>query len=229
MTEDEFRKSIQDLLARPVDDLSAEDKAAVVRECIGKSSGSSGWLSPEQIGHLWMLGIPFLALLARLDWWLLAIIWLLAVSAFLLATLLATVDLREAGASQRITEDDFRSGVHYLLAQPVDDLSVKDKAEAIQACLVDMKQKERPPWWSRTMRSLPGYLLPFAGVATVAVLFPGIAWVWWLGLGIFFGLLVALLLCMVILGMKWLVKPVGQQPPSENAFGGQAVEPKVDA
>jgi hypothetical protein len=226
MTAEEFRRAVQDLLARPVDQLSTEDKAAVVRGCVGNSSVSTSWLSPELLGQLWMIGLPLLALLTRLDWWLLSLIWIVAASAFFLVALLPGVEPREAGAGQRITEDEFRSGVHHLLARPVDDLSVEDKAEAIRACLADMKQEEKPPWWSRAMQSLAGYLLQFAGVATVAVLFPGLAWFWWLLLGIVLGVLVAVLLMLVIRGVRRLVKPAGQQVPAESPFGEQAVRPR---
>jgi hypothetical protein len=229
MTAEEFRRAIQDLLARPVDELSTKDKAAVVQNCVGDSSGSASWLSPELLGQLWMIGLPFLALLTSLDWRLLSLTWMVAVAAFFLVVLLPGVDHREVGASQRITEDEFRSEVHHLLAQPVDDLSVEDKAEAIRACLADMRQKERAPWWSRAIQWLPGYLMPFAGVATATVLWPGLDWFWWLGLGIVLGVLIAVLLMLVVRGVRWLVKPVGQQASSNNAFGEQAVEPRVDA
>jgi hypothetical protein len=226
MTAEEFRRAVQDLLARPVDELSTEDKAAIVQECVGNSSVSASWLSPDLLTQLGMIGIPFLALLTRLDWWHLSLIWIVAVSAFLLVALLPGVEPREAGASQRITKDEFRSGLHHLLAQPVDDLSVEDKAEAIRACLADRRQEEKPPWWSRAVQSLPGYLLPVAGVATGAFLFPGLAWYWWVLLGIVFGVLVAVLLMLVVLGVRRLAKPVGQQAAAENSIGVQAVEPK---
>jgi hypothetical protein len=228
MTEEEFRSAVQDLLARPVGELSWEEKAAVVQQCIGKSSASSRWASPELLGQLWMIGLPFLALLTRLDWWALSIIWMLAICVFILSAILPAVDPRQAGSSHRITEDELRSAVHYLLAQPVNDLRVEDKAAAIRACLAGVKQKEQTPWWSRALKSLPGYLLPFAGVASMTVLFPGIEWFWWLILGIILGVLVALLLALVFRGVRWLVKPAARQP-SESALGEQAVEPGVEA
>jgi hypothetical protein len=229
MTAEEFRRAVQDLLARPVDELSTEDKAAVVQGCVGNASVSASWLSPELLAQFGMIGLPFLALLTRLDWWLLSLIWVVAAAAFFLVALLPGVGPCEDGAGQRISEDEYRRGVHHLLAQPVDDLSVEDKAEAVRACLADMRQEEKPPWWSRAMQALPGYLLPFAGVATVAVLFPGLAWFWWLILGIVFGVLVAVLLMLAVLGVRRLVKPVGQPAPAESPFGEQAVEPRVDA
>jgi len=119
--------------------------------------------------------------------------------------------------------------LHHLLAQPVDNLSVEDKAEAFHRCLVDMKQNEKPPWWSRAMNSLLGYSLIFAGVATAAALFPRIEWFWWLGLGILLGVLVAVLLCLILIGVKWLVMPAGQQPPAKGDLGEQTVDPGVDA
>jgi hypothetical protein len=228
MTEEEFRSAVQDLLARPVAGLSPEAKSAVVQGCIGKASGSSRWSSPELLGQLWMIGLPFLALLTRLDWWALSIIWVLAVTSFFLATIFLAAGPREAGASPRLTEDELRSAVHFLLAQPVNDLRVEDKADVIRACLAGMKQKEQTPWWSRVVNSLPNHLLPFTGVATMAVLFPGIAWFLWLLLGILFGVLVALLLALVFRGVRWLVKPAAMQP-SESALGEQAVEPGVEA
>jgi hypothetical protein len=229
MTAEEFCAAVQDLLARPVDNLSAEDKAAVVQGCLGKASASASWLAPELLGYLWMIGLPFLALLTNLDWWLLPIIWIVATSTFVLAVLLARAELSGAGASNRLTEDEFRCGVHHLLAQPVDDLVFAGKAEAFQACLVDMKQKAKRPWWSRALQWLPGFLLQFAGVATVVVLFPGLAWFWWLILGIIVGVLVAVLLMLVCFGVRHLVKPVGPQAPCESTFRDEAVEPSVDA
>jgi len=233
MTQEEFLGAIRDLLARPVENLSTEAKAEVAQECIGKLSDSSSWLSSQLLGHLWMnlwmIGLPFLALLTRLDWWVLLIIWVLAASGFFLIVLLQVVDLRKAGATPRITEDEFRSVLHHLLAQPVDNLSVEDKAEAFHRCLVDMKQNEKPPWWSRAMNSLLGYSLIFAGVATAAALFPRIEWFWWLGLGILLGVLVAVLLCLILIGVKWLVMPAGQQPPAKGDLGEQTVDPGVDA
>jgi hypothetical protein len=229
MTAEEFCRAVRDLLARSVDGWSAEAKAAVVQECIGKASGSGSWLSAALAGHLWMIGLPLLALLPNLDWWLLSILWVVAVAAFFLPVFFPRTCPSRAGVGRRLTADEFRREVHHLLAQPVDDLSVADKAEAFRAGLVDLKQKERPPWWSRAMQSLPGYLLPFAGVATVVVLFPGLAWSWWLLLGILLGVLVALLLLLVVLGVRRLAKPVGPQAPGESTPGAEAVEPRVDA
>lgn len=206
--------SVQNLLARPVDNLSTEGKAAVVQQCIGKPSASTSWLPSDLLGHLWMIGIPLLALLARLDGWLLWIIWTLAVTSFFLSAILSAVDPDEAAAGDRLTEDELRSAVHHLLAQPVDDWMVEAKAEAIRDCLLDMKRKAKHPWWSRAVEMLPGYFLPFAGVATIAALFPGIAWYLWLGLGGLFGVVVAVLLALGVRGTMWLVKPAGR--PSET-------------
>jgi hypothetical protein len=219
MQAEEFCRAVQDLLARPVDDLSAKDKAALVQECIGKASGSTNRLSPPLLGHLWMIWLPLVALLTNLGWWHLPIIWVVAAAAFFLPALRPGADPSEAGASERLTAEEFRRRVHHLLAQPVDDLSVADKAQAFRSGLVDLKQKEGPPWWSRALQSLPGFLLPFAGVATVVFLFPGLAWFWWLILGIILGVLVAVLLMLVAFGVRRLVKPVGPQAPSEGTPG----------
>jgi hypothetical protein len=179
-------------------------------------------------GELWMLAIPFVALLTRLDWGLLVILWIVAASLFYLVVFLSAVDPPEVDAEKRITVDELRSVVHHLLAQPVDDLRVEDKTEAIRGFLVDLERKGRAPWWSRALTVLMGNLLMFAGVASVAALFPGIAWIWWLLLGMILGVVVALLLCLVYRGVRWLVRPAGQQAPLQSTLGEQAGSPTAD-
>src|SRR5689334_458732 len=158
MTKEDFLEVVQYHLARPVDGLGTEDKAAVVEGCLAKPSSS--WWSPEELGRWCMFGLIVLGLLSHLDWWLLSVIWTVAVSVFCLIYFLASAAVSEASASPPLTEDEFRSGVHHLLAQPVDDLSVKDKSEAIRASLV--RQKVKPPRWLCAMRTLMGYFFQFA-------------------------------------------------------------------
>ena len=91
-----------------------------------------------------------------------------------------------------------------------------------------MKQKATPAWWSRTIGSLPGFLLPFAQSPTYATLFPGLPWYLWLLLGIMFGLLVALFLMLVVRSLRSLVRPTGSRVPVQDSTGEQAVGPRVD-
>ena len=61
-------------------------------------------------------------------------IWVVAASAFLLASFLSKEEPQEVVESLHITQDELRRGVHQLPAQPVSDHSVQDKAEVIQTC-----------------------------------------------------------------------------------------------
>ena len=107
------------------------------------------------------------------------------------------------------------NAIHEVLAQPVDYLSTKDKAEVIQSCLVDMERREKLASWRDIVRSTAFFIVMFAGLATIVVLFPGIQWWWQLILGPLLGLLVVTLVFFQILrGVRWLAKHGGQKRSS---------------
>jgi hypothetical protein len=208
MTVVEFRKAVHELLAMPVDHLSTKEKAMFVRERIGKSSNFPKWSFGDLLLHLCPIGLSALGLIVVLDWWFLSILWILAASAYYLAELLPV-------ASHHLTGAEFHSAVHEVLDQPVDYLSANDKVEVIQACLVDMERKEKSASWRDIAKSAAFFMVMFAGVATILVLFPGIQWWWCFILGEILGFLVVLLLLFQILRVvRWLVKRGRQKPSS---------------
>jgi hypothetical protein len=62
------------------------------------------------IGLLWTLVLPFAALLARLDWGLLVILWIVSISAFFLAVRLSGVEPQEAEAIRACLVEMERKG-----------------------------------------------------------------------------------------------------------------------
>ena len=208
MTVVEFRKAVHELLAMPVANLSTKEKAAFVREYIGKGSNFPNWSFGDLLLHLLPFGLSILALFIVLDWRFLSILWILAACAYYMPELLPA-------AGPHLTQSELHNAIHEVLAQPVDYLSTKDKAEVIQSCLVDMERREKLASWRDIVRSTAFFIVMFAGLATIVVLFPGIQWWWQLILGPLLGLLVVTLVFFQILrGVRCLAKHGGQKRSS---------------